>query len=183
MTVHDFATSLDKSHAAEDWPVWETIYRRAFPDFAAMVNHRQDGWHQRQGIDRSVILTNSKQLLIDEKARGRNAKTGKVYDDVALEYWSDEQRQVPGWVCKPLMADYIAYAILPLGRCYLLPVVQLQAAWSQHHAEWQEKYPAIRAVNTSWTTVSVGVPVATLFSAIGACLRVEFDPQEQEERP
>jgi hypothetical protein len=181
MSLHDFATSLARSHAAEDWPVWETIYRRAFPTFAAMVNHRQDGWHQRQGIDRSVILADSKQVLIDEKARGRNAKTGKVYDDIALEYWSDEQRQVPGWVCKPLMADYIAYAILPLGQCYLLPVIQLQAAWGRHKDDWLRSCPVIRAENRSWTTVSLGVPVATLFAAIGACLRVQFDPMEREE--
>ena len=183
MTVHDFSTSLAKSHAAEDWPVWETIYRRAFPDFAAMVNHRQDGWHQRQGIDRSVVLANSKQVLIDEKVRGRNAKTGKVYEDVALEYWSNEQRQIPGWVCKPLMADYIAYAILPLGRCYLMPVIQLQEAWRRHKDVWLRNHPIIRAENAGWTTVSVGVPVDVVFPAIGACLRVEFDPQEQEDKP
>jgi len=181
MTPHDFQTCLAKSHAAEDWPVWETIYRQAFPDFAAMVNHRQDGWHQRQGIDRSVILTNSKHLLIDEKARGRNAKTGKVYDDIALEYWSDEQRRVPGWVCKSLMADYIAYAILPLGRCYILPVLQLQEAWRRNGDSWVRTYPPIIAENTNWTTVSVGVPPGVLFPAIGDCLRVKFEPQEYED--
>ena len=181
MTSHDFQTCLSKSHAAEDWPVWETIYRRAFPDFAAMINHRQDGWHQRQGIDRSVVLTNSKQILIDEKARGRNAKTGKVYDDIALEYWSDEQRRIPGWVCKPLMADYIAYAILPLGRCYILPVLQLQEAWRRNGDSWVRSYPPIIAENATWTTVSVGVPPAVLFPAIGDCLRVKFEPQEYED--
>ena len=179
--THDFAESLARSHAAEDWPVWETIYRRAFPTFAAMVSHRQDGWHQRQGIDRSIILADSKQILIDEKARGRNARTGKVYDDIALEYWSDERRQVPGWVCKPLMADYIAYAILPLGQCYLLPVIQLQAAWSRHRDEWMGMYPVVRAENHGWTTLSLGVPVSTLFPAIGECLRVQFEPVEREE--
>ena len=178
MSPHDFAESLAKSHAAEDWPVWETIYRRAFPGFVAMVNHRQDGWHQRQGIDRSVTLANSKQILIDEKARWRNAKTGKVYEDIALEYWSDEQRKVPGWVCKSLLADYIAYAIVPLGRCYLLPVIQLQAAWAQHKDVWLRQYRSIRAENTTWTTVSLAVPVAPLFAAIGGCLRVQFEPQE-----
>jgi len=180
MSLHDFQTSLAKSHAVEDWPMWEVIYRRAFPDFAAMVNHRQDGWHQRQGIDRSITLSNSKQILIDEKARGRNAITGKVYEDVALEYWSDEQRRVPGWVCKSLLADYIAYAIVPLGKCYLLPVIQLQAAWLQHSQAWKDAYPIIRAKNTRWVTVSVGVPVRVLFAAIGDCLRVKFDPQEME---
>ena len=78
MTPHDFTESLARSHAAEDWPIWETIYRRAFPDFAAMVNHRQDGWHQRQGIDRSIRqLKDHKSKLRDNKhhtsTRGREA--------------------------------------------------------------------------------------------------------------
>ena len=176
--THDFNTSLAKSHAAEGWAGWEIIYRRAFPDFAAMINHRLDGWHQRQGVDRSVILSNSKQILIDEKVRGRNAKTGKVYEDIALEFLSNEQRQTPGWVCKSLMADYIAYAILPLGKCYLLPVAQLQKAWSINGETWKRKYPIISAENTSWITLSVGVPVEILFPAMGACLRIDFEPQE-----
>ena len=37
-----------------------------------MVDHRDDGEHQRAGIDRSVILANSKQLLIDEKVRNKD---------------------------------------------------------------------------------------------------------------
>lgn len=178
MNEHNFTTSLAYSHNAADWPGWEKIYRAAFPEFAAMIDHRQDGWHQRQGVDRSVILKNSKQILIDEKVRDRNAKTGRIYTDIALEYWSDEQREIPGWVCKSLMADYIAYAILPLGCCYLLPVPQLQKSWLQYKDKWLNLYPLIRAQNTDWVTVSVGVPVPVLFKAIGECLRIGFTPEE-----
>jgi hypothetical protein len=176
--THDFQESLAKSHAAEDHPVWEQIYRTAFPDFAAMVNHRSDGPHQRAGIDRSVILSNAKQLMIDEKARYKNAITGKVYDDILLEVWSDECRKIEGWVSKPLLADYIAYAILPLGKCYLLPVIQLQAAWQKHGAFWRSGSREIRAQNNGWITVSCAVEPAVLFKAIGACLRVVFNPVE-----
>ncbi|KKK49713.1 hypothetical protein LCGC14_3132300 [marine sediment metagenome] len=183
MKPHNFSESLAKSHAAEDLPVWEEIYRQAFPTFAAMVSHRDDGWHQRAGVDRSVILQNSKRILIDEKARFRNKKTGIVYEDVALEYWSAEAEQSPGWVCKSLLADYIAYAIVPLGRGYLLPVIQMQEAWAKNGEEWKSEYKIIRAPNEmngyEWTTVSVGVPVDKLFKAIGACLRVEFVPLEE----
>ena len=63
--VHDFSDSLAASHRASDLSIWEEIYRKSFPDFLAMVDHRQDGEHQRAGIDRSVILENSKQILID----------------------------------------------------------------------------------------------------------------------
>lgn len=178
--IHDFQESLSASHAADQLPIWEKCYRKFFPDFAAMVNHRQDGDHQRIGIDRSVILTNSKQFLVDEKVRFRNRITGKVYEDIALEEYGDEDKGTLGWAEKSLLADYIAYAIAPLGKCYLLPVPQLQMAWRIHKSAWKRTYSfPIRAHNKSWTTISWGIPVPVLFKAIGGCLRCEFEPVEQ----
>ena len=176
--MHDFAESLAASHAAADLPFWREVYEKAFPQMVAMIDHRADGEHQRAGIDRSIILANSKQILIDEKVRGRNKKTGRIYDDIALEFLSDDFRDVPGWVCKPLRADYIAYAIAPLGRCYLLPVPQLQSAWVEYGDLWRSMYPLVRAENKGWITLSVGVPVPVLFKAIGSALRVQFTPTE-----
>lgn len=174
--MHDFAESLRFSHSASDLPIWEEVYRQAFPSFAAMIDHRKDGEHQRAGIDRSVILENSKQILIDEKVRGKNKRTGVVYDDIALEYLSVAERGTHGWVCKPLRADYIAYAIAPLGRCYLLPVIQLQIAWYRCGDYWIENFQRIVAKNNGYTTISVGVPVKDVFREIGGALRVTFQP-------
>ncbi len=185
MDPHNFEQSLAASHAAEDLPLWEEVYRKAFPSFATMVNHRKDGDHQRNGIDRSVILENSKQILIDEKIRGRNKRTGKIYKDIALEYLSDEKRGVPGWVCKPLLCDYIAYAIGPLGVCYLLPVLELQSVWESHCELWKQKYPfEIRAKNEDrftgrkWTTLSVGVPPEDIFRALRIWQTIFFERVE-----
>jgi len=182
MKLHNFGESLARSHAAEDLPFWKEIYKRAFPTMIAMINHRQDGEHQRAGIDRQIILASSKQILIDEKVRGRNKKTGKVYSDIAVEYWSDFERRTPGWVCKPLRADYIAYAIPPLGKCYLLPVPQLQKAWIEYKKDWIERYPRIEANNKYnnhfWKTISVGIPVKVLFKSMGECLRISFEQMD-----
>lgn len=182
MQYHDFDTSLAMSQRASDLPFWEEVYRKAFPGLVAITRHDADGFWQREGIDRSIVLANSKQILVDEKVRFRNAKTGKVYEDIALEILSDRAAGKPGWVQKPLRADYIAYAIAPLGRCYLLPVLQLQQAWKRHGAEWQRDYRSVVALNRShgreWHTISVAVPCSVVFQAIGACLRVQFTPCE-----
>ena len=77
--IHNFEESLRRSHEAEDEPFWEECYRAFFPDFAVMVNHRRDGWWQRLGIDRTVVLQNSKNYKIDEKVRW------KSYPDILLE--------------------------------------------------------------------------------------------------
>lgn len=171
---HDFTSSLAYSHAAEDLPLWEQVYRRAFWNFQGMHNHRQDGDHQRLGVDRTVVLSNGKCIAIDEKVRDVD------YGDILLEYWSNEERRVPGWVCKPLLCDFIAYAVKPAGKCFLLPVPALQLAWQIHGDEWRTKWKRIEAVNRvgagHYTTVSVGVPIKVLFPAIGSALRIDFDP-------
>lgn len=185
--AYDFHESLAASHAAQDLPFWQEVYKTAFPNFQSMNNHREDGAHQRNGIDRSIVLSNGKCLWIDEKVRGRNRKTGEVYEDIALEYLSNRDRNIPGWVCKPLMCDYIAYAIAPLGRCYLLPVIQLQSAWQRCGETWKLNYPKkIEAFNRdkqtgySWWTVSVGVPADVLYPQLGHLFRISFPACELE---
>ena len=180
-TVNDFHECLKFSHEAEELPFWGEVYHRAFPNMATMINHRQDGWHQRAGIDRSIILDNSKQILVDEKVRGRNRKTNKVYPDIALEYISNDRTGTPGWVCKPLQADYIAYAIAPFGQCFLLPVIQLQAAWNKRKTDWLNEYGSKPAKNDGYYTWFCPVPEKVLFWAIGQELRIPFTPCEYEE--
>lgn len=179
-SVHIFSNSLAMSHAASDLPLWRECYIKAFSNFQTMCDHRQNGDHQLQGIDRSVILTNGKQILIDEKIRGRNKKTGKVYTDIALEEKSSIERDTPGWVVKQLLSDYIAYAIAPLGKCYLLPVLQLQEAWLRHGEAWKQTCPKILAPNKGYKTLSWGIPPDVLFKAVGGCLRIDFTPIQFE---
>ena len=83
---------------------------------------------------------------------------------------------------KPLLCDYIAYAIAPLGKCYLLPVAQLQTAWRVNGSTWKAAAGRPReAKNAGWTTVNWPVSVSVLFRAIGDCLRVRFQPFEMSD--
>jgi len=171
VSQHNFKDSLARSHEAEDLAIWGEVYHKAFPTMQAMINHRQDGDHQRQGIDRSIILRNSKQITVDEKIRF------KPYNDILLEVWSDKDRKVPGWVAKDLLCDYIAYAVAPLGVCYLLPVPQLREAWQRNGARWWRDYFKPEADNGNWITQSVVVPAAELMAEIQASLTVKFVAQ------
>lgn len=154
---------------AEDLPVWEEVYKKAFPQFMEMITYRADGFWQREGIDRGVVLSTTKQIMIDEKVRYKD------YGDILLEYISSDKHNSPGWVCKPLRADYIAYLIAPSGVCHLLPVIQLQNAWAKHGDMWINKYRKIVAKNDGYNTISVGVPVRELWPVIGNELRVKFE--------
>jgi len=172
MQQHAFAESLAVSHAASDHPMWLCIYRQFFPDMVACVDHREDGEHQRAGIDRSIVLGNSKQILVDEKVRAKD------YGDILLEYVSVDRTNAPGWVCKPLRADFIAYAILPRGKAYLLPVPALQKAWRERGDHWRQAYGTRAAQNNGYRTLNVPVPFAQLFRAITAAQIADFAPIE-----
>lgn len=167
--VHDFHESLARSAAQVDAPWWLEVYRTAFPDLASAVSVREDGWAQRGGIDRVLTLESGKTLTVDEKVRT------KEYDDILLEYWSDERRRVRGWVAKDLACDFIAYAFEQSGRCYLLPFQGLRRAWRDNCMTWVNTFRRIEAKNKGYTTVSVAVPTIELLNAVRDSMIVTWD--------
>ena len=168
-----FQEDLAFSHKAEDLSIWKEIYQKAFPGFLDMISYRDSGDHQKAGIDRGVYLKNAKEVLIDEKVRRGD------YKDIALEFISNDRTGALGWVCKPLRADFIAYTILSLQTCYLLPVRQMQQAWAENQDQWKKSYTTKKAPNEGYSTHFCPVPVDVLYYAIGQCLRVNFtyDPK------
>ncbi len=157
--VHRFQDSHDLAEQyGPDW--WLPIYRRAFPTLMSAVAVKHDGWAQRGGIDRLLTLSCGRTYTVDEKIRTQD------WPDVLLERWSDEARQSPGWVQKPLACDFIAYAHAPAATCVLLPVPALQRAWRQHGRSWIGLYGQRRAENLGYTSVSVPVPRGVLMQAI-----------------
>lgn len=166
--MNDFHNDLKFSHSCSDSPLWLRAYSEAFPSIASITDLREDGEHQRKGIDRVIVLNNGKVLYIDEKVR-----RGK-WKDIALEYVSNDVKQSPGWVCKDLFCDYIAYALPQQFVCYMLPTIQLQLAWKKNSKNWINLYGKKVAKNNRYNTLFCPVPVADLFREIGKCLRVAF---------
>lgn len=165
--MHNFADSLALSHEQEDALWWDEIYGKAFPGHLSAVSVRNDGWAQRGGIDRVVTLQSGKVVTIDEKVRQ------KSYGDILLEYWSNRENKVPGWIAKDLACDFIAYAFIPDQTCYLLPFFSLRRAWRENHRDWvamarnaEGGYRIVEAQNPTYVTESVAVPIPDLLSAI-----------------
>lgn len=172
--VHDFREDLQFSHDASDYSFWLDCYRLAFPSLVGCHDHRADSDQQRLGIDRTLVLDNGKVIYIDEKIRREHYTNQSPQGDILLEEWSDVDRRIPGWVTKRLWSDYIAYAILPIQTCYLLPVLQLQEAWRRFEQRWKGSYRKCAAQNKGYTTVGWAVPIPVLYGAIGGCLRVKW---------
>ena len=166
--THDFQGSLAKSKARADAPWWEAVYREAFPDMAAMVNVRDDGWAQRGGIDRVITLASARTINIDEKVRDKN------WPDILLEYWSDRDRRIPGWVAKSLACDFVAYAFVPSQTCYLLNFQMLRRAWRLNRGAWVREHQKVEARNSGYVTVSVAVPIQVIVSALGGATKITW---------
>jgi hypothetical protein len=167
MRVHDFQESLELSASYAEAPWWEDVYRQAFSDFGSMQYVREDGWSQRGGIDRAVILKSGKVFWIDEKVRTED------WPDFLLERYSDQQRKTDGWAKKDLACDYIAYAFIPSSTCYLLPFQQVRLAVATYGQQWlraaEEKRPGYRIIeaqNNGYITESIAVPREVLLDAL-----------------
>lgn len=149
--------------------MWELVYKKAFPTFATMCSVPADGWAQRGGIDRVITLSSGKTLLVDEKLREKD------WPDILLEYYSDRDRKIPGWIWKDLACDYIAYAFLPSRRCYLLPFHLLRSCWLQNGREWARRFtPPVEALNFGYVTESVAVPIDVLLTTMKESLMVSW---------
>lgn len=172
--IHDFKADLEFSRNNASLDIWEKIYRLAFPLFKGM-SYVTEKPKQLAGIDREVLLKNGKVITIDEKVRREN------WNDFLLEYWSDKEREVLGWICKPLQCDYLAYAFLPSKRCYLLPFDLLQRAWKKNAKAWHEQaksnrgYKVVEANNPNYTTVSLAVPIDIVLNSIKEAMLIHYD--------
>lgn len=186
MTVHDFGDSLEYSHRQSDQPWWADVYRRAFPDMVEMVDLRRNGWHQKAGRDRAVILSSGKPVYVDEKVRKGQ------WPDICVEIWSTYPKNAappyptvpdaaPGWAAKPLDCDWLAYAFVPSATCYLFPFLGIRAAYERKGHVWadwaSQKRGGFRwvvASNTRYDTVSIAVPIATLQAAVTNAMTVSW---------
>jgi hypothetical protein len=173
--MHEFRKSLAISHAAADLPIWEECYRQFFGSRLVHIQDlRHDGFHQRSGVDRALMMRNGITILVDEKYRP------KMYKDIFLEFWSDQQRRIEGWVVKDSLCHYLAYAVGPLGVCYLFPMLQLQYLWEKNNDRWRKQYGEKRVRNQDWITVGTPVPVEDIFGAMLGVMRATFSPIQTE---
>lgn len=168
---HEFFASRNKAQGISESPIWDDIYRQAFPGFHAQVPHPSgEHWGQYAGIDRTIVLSSGANITLDEKLRYA------PYQDVLLEYWAVKEKGVPGWVCLDLACDFISYANLPLGVCYLLPFPLLRRAWQNHGEDWKKQYRIVTAKNQGYTSESVAVPIKELVIALVGAMRLTFEP-------
>lgn len=155
LKVHDFKEQLEFSEAHELF--WREFYRKAFLGCTIIIRNQDSIEGQRRGIDRIVIDKYGVQsFCIEEKMRE------KSYDDFLLEYISNDRTNVPGWMERDLLSNFLAYAFAPKRKGYLIPWQPLKSFWIAQGERLKKHCEPISAVNASYTTWSVAVPIKTL---------------------
>lgn len=165
--VHDFKERLKFSEEASHEGFWRAVYSKAFPTMISMQMCQGACQGQQLGIDRIIQLQSGKTLRVDEKKRESE------YADILLEYLSVDTTGAPGWIEKPLLIDYLAYAFMPTQRCYIFPWELLRRAWLHFKPNWHSwakqrisGFQYVIADNGSYKTHSIAVPHAVLTKAI-----------------
>jgi hypothetical protein len=177
LPTHDFGERLHWSNQQVGDPVWDKVYRAAFPDFLSRLVV-PDGTGQRRGRDSLVALTNGDTLRVQEKARDL-ADTGDILLEYEHKYPSGLAKA--GWMEKDESCDFLAYIFVPSRTGYLFPFQPLRAAWTRHKQEWlrlaagdRDGFRRCPARNAKYTTWTVAVPTDRLYSAVGKALRVHW---------
>lgn len=157
---HDFHISNGEARAYEESPAYEQLCKLFWPGLIK-VTLEDDLERQRWGIDARLLMHNGYRINVDNKIRA------EVWDDVLIEHISDEERRIPGWICKRLYCNYILTIFKPLNKGILIPRVPLQAVWAELGVQWIQEFPEIRAQNRSkdgraWITVSCALPIEIL---------------------
>jgi hypothetical protein len=113
-----FGKDLADSHG--DRARWNQFYQRRFPD-CTIVNGEANAMLQGLGADVILRRPTGKEILIEEKVRA------SAFGDCLIEIWSKfysdgDPRNRVGWSLHPdKHPDFLAYAVRPLSRCWLVP--------------------------------------------------------------
>lgn len=179
--VHRFVDDLDYSNdLSQDEGAWVQFYKRVWPDVCSILSLNGQSQWQKWGIDREVKLRNGRQFTIDEKKRRKD------YGDIALEIFSQwygkgHPKNKIGWTRDvEKRCDFVAYAVVPARRCYLLPTEILRLACERNWQDWirRKDFPVVKADNESnghrWQTINIGVKWDVLSAAMKAEMSQTF---------
>ena len=165
----DFATDLATSQSEEHAQFWNRAFYAGFPGLACWIENRGDNVAQRRGVDAVLHFDNDTVLRVDMKADTHEPR------NYFLEYVSADTTRAPGWICKSLACDYIAYGFLNHGRCDFLPWRPLSLAWQRYGRKWREQYGEKVVRNRTYNAHGVAVPVPVVRAAMLQVMQVQVE--------
>lgn len=150
--MNNFITQLQDSKDTEISNIWNQKYR-LFPGLKEIL--LTDLETDKLGGDKILVFEN-RNLYVDEKLRTTS------YNDILLEIISNNRTGKAGWaVDLNKITDILGYAVPNLNIVYFYKFKKLRTKLLQNLVIWKEHddctFP-IKALNRSYTTISIGVP-------------------------
>jgi hypothetical protein len=110
--------------------------------FGAITVKPSDLLMDKTGVDYWVHVNDGKPIGVDVKIRRQDRRL-RGYDDLALETWSDIERQKIGWTRDASKStDWVLWYWLDTRRRCLLPFAPLRAVFTIQWEAWRQKYGA-----------------------------------------
>ena len=157
MTVANFTNDLAEEKVHNKEPIWSKLIQHFWP--GSTIDDNDNITLQKQGVDTFLLRHGEKTLVIDKKRR-KVREDGRAWDDILLEYWSDEDR-IEGWAVKKNKTDYYLYLNYMNNTCQKIPAEPLRLALEKYLEEWLSWSKPRRVPNfdhgREWTTMNVPV--------------------------
>ena len=151
---------------------WQEIYKLAFRFPHSLEEVKNTDPRRLQGTNRVIKFDAGYELLIDEKRRRYSP------DKIFLEFISHSEKHTPGWLERPVVSDYFAFAYAAHGVCYLFPANDLQAAWHKNRDKWLEEYKTTYCSNPGHYSLGCLVPIEVLAASVPAMIRVNWELEQ-----
>jgi hypothetical protein len=113
----------------------ERFLRQRFPDLLAVRRAAQA--NDRIGADFVIEFPHGQFRFVDIKVRKTDFQA-LGQPDVALEVWSNAERQLPGWALDDAkLTDYTMFVWSDSGRIVMFDARALRAVTRRHLSRWQ----------------------------------------------
>ena len=163
MNYYNESTEIER----QGQPDLYKVYKKLWPGLEEIEDVRGKD-PQYHGIDHIVCMPGNVTIPIQAKVRTTD------YEDILLEYISNDRTKSPGWIEERSLAEWFFYLIMPKEKCYYFHWRNLQHLWNINKYEWiklgeqrSKGFMVVKAKNINYTTISVAVPSKIILDALG----------------
>lgn len=172
--MNDFKIQLEASEKDRLKKHWKWIYENTLILGRPYKNdvYSEDGAIQRSGADEAIsVLIDGrwKHFFIDRKVREKR-KDGRVYEDILLEYVSNDRTNTPGWsIKKDSITDIVYYLNKMNNTCYCFMFGPLRQFAIKNQDRYKIK-PVI-AKNKGYNTINAAFTEKELKEGLGSYMK------------
>jgi len=165
MNTFNFNERLNKSNDSSIQEEIKEILMAIFP--YAIDIQKADLQADIKGTDYWVRFKYRKVVSIDVKVRDTDPLEMWGKNDLALETFSDKERETVGWTRdEKKNTDYVLWYFSKTKRYVILPYLLLQSIFVKNWENWKEQYKNDTQDSSEWKSECIFVPLDIILKSI-----------------